>query len=49
MSKQKTHEEFLDEFYAKNPKSENIKILSRYNGMNNSINCLCMIDNYEWD
>lgn len=48
MSKQKTHEEFLSEFYAKNSKSENIKILSKYNGMNNSIDCLCMIDDYEW-
>ena len=48
MSKQKTHEEFLEEFYLNNDKSKNIKILSKYNGMNNKIDCLCLIDNYQW-
>ena len=48
MAKKKTHEEFIKEFYEKNPNAENIEILSNCQGTNKKINCRCKIDGYEW-
>ena len=43
----KTNEEFIKEFNTKFPNS-NIELLSEYTGVNDYINCKCMIDGHEW-
>ena len=45
----KTHEEFIKEFYEKNPNAENIEILNKYTGAKELIKCKCKIDGYEWE
>ena len=48
MGRKKTHEEFMKEFYEKNPNAKNIEILGKYEGNNKPIKCRCRIDEYEW-
>ena len=40
-----TEDDFLSNV---NKYNRNIKILSKYNGMHNSVRCKCIIDGYEW-
>ena len=49
MSRRKTHEEFIRDFYAKNKNAENIEILGKYVGSNIKIKCRCKKDGYEWE
>lgn len=44
----KTHEQFMIDFYNRNPKAENIEILEKYKGATTKIKCRCKIDGYEW-
>ena len=48
MGRKKTHEEFMKEFYEKNPNAKNIEILGKYEGRKVKILCMCKIDNYKW-
>lgn len=48
MVKQKTHEQFLIDFYNKNDKAQNIEILDKYSGSQVKIKCKCKICNLEW-
>ena len=49
MGKNKTHEEFMKEFYEKNPNSKYIDILNEYKNVKTKIKCKCKIDGYEWE
>ena len=48
MANKKTHEEFLKEFYEKNPDANNIEILEKYDGNKKPIKCRCKIHNIIW-
>ena len=48
MGRKKTHEEFLKEFYEKNPNANNIEILEKYDGNKKPIKCRCKIHNIIW-
>ena len=48
MSKKKTHEQFMKEFYEKNPNAENIEVLGEYENRNGKILCYCKIDGHKW-
>lgn len=49
MGRNKTHEEFLCDFYNNNPKSDTIKILGRYTNNTTPIPCYCTVCNGFWD
>lgn len=44
----KSHEEFIEEFYEKNPNAENIEILGEYINNKTKIKCRCRIDGEIW-
>ena len=48
MSKRKTHEQFMKEFYEKNPNAKNIEILEKYTARSKKILCECKIDGHKW-
>lgn len=45
----KTHEEFIKEFYEKNPNAENIEILDEYKRIDRKIKCKCKVCGHEWN
>ena len=47
-SNTKTHEQFIKEFYKKNPYAKNIKIKSDYNGIEERMYCECKVCSHEW-
>ena len=47
-NQRKTHEQFMKDFYEKNPNSQNIEILGEYINSNTPILCRCKIDGHEW-
>lgn len=47
--KLKTHEQFLKDFYLKNPMAKTIKILDEYKGNKIKIKCRCLIHDYVWE
>lgn len=44
----KSHEDFIKEFYEKNPNAENIEILSEYKNNKTKIKCCCKVDGHIW-
>lgn len=46
--RRKTHEEFINEFKAKNEYSDKIEFLSEYITNNTHIQCKCKVCGYEW-
>ena len=44
----RTHEQFMKEFYEKNPNANNIEILGKFEGTKKPILCKCLIDGHEW-
>lgn len=49
MTRRKTHEEFMVDFYKKNKYAQNIEILGTYVNSKTPIKCKCKIDDYEWE
>ena len=44
----KTHKQFMEEFYYKNPNANNIDILSKYKRIDSKIDCRCKICGHTW-
>ena len=44
----RTHEQFMQEFYEKNPNAQDITILNHYVNSSTKILCKCKKDGYEW-
>ena len=49
MSKRKTHEEFVEEFYENNPNAENIILHDKYINSLTKISCECKLCGHIWD
>lgn len=48
MAKKLTHEEFLERFYKKNDRANDIEILGTYVNRRSVIHCRCKVDGHEW-
>lgn len=48
MSRQKSHEEFIEELRLSNKNFDNIEVITKYSGIKNKIGCKCKICGCEW-